>query len=148
MKNENGITLLTLVITITIMVIIGLTVLFTAEGLDVEVEDEMLVAELKTVQHIVLQEWNKKLTLGDDEYNLKGTVLSNANDLENCRIGLEIDEFKTTYDKYYKLTAEQLNQIGVKNVIPETEYLVCYETGEVANISEYKTSTGEILYTK
>jgi len=149
MKNEKGITLLALAITLTVMAIIGLTVFYTAEGLDTEVEDDVLIAELETVHHIVLQEWNKKLTLGD-KYVLKGTVLSNADDLENHRIKLEIKRFKTTYDKYYILTSEQLNQIGAKNVTSETEYLVCYETGEVANIKHYKTrgENSESLYTK
>ena len=64
MKDEKGVTLLALVITLTVMAIIGLTVFYTAEGLDETVDDDVLRAELQTVHHIVLQEWNKKLTLG------------------------------------------------------------------------------------
>lgn len=145
MKSEKGITIISLIVTIVIMAIISSTVLYTANGIDEDIDDDVLIAELKTVHHIVLQEYNKKLTLGE-EYRLKGTQLTTSDELQDHKTSLGIEKFQTTFDKYYKLTQENLNQIGAKNAT--SEYLVCYETGEVANIIEYKTSNGEPLYTK
>lgn len=140
MKNEKGITLLALVITLTIMAIIGLTVFYTAEGLDTEVEDDVLIAELETVHHIVLQEYNKKLTLGDEyEYEGESETLSTP---ENESILDYKNKFGGTV---YELDTEDLNDIGAKNAT--STYWVCYDTGEVLNI-DYTTSTGEVLYTK
>ena len=140
MKNENGITLLALVVTITVMAIIGMTVFYEVNRIDKEIDDDVLIAELKTVYHIVLQEWNKKLTLGDD-YTLKGIKVTDLA-THNVNLGFEL----ATSNTYYELTPNNLNSIGAKNTT--SKYLVCYETGEVANISYYKTSDGEILYTK
>ena len=143
MKNENGVTIMALIITITIMILIVATVLYTASGIDTEVEDDVLIAELKTIHHIVLQEYNKKITLGN-EYDYKGTV-STLEIFDNHSENLGIT-FEEKHDKYYTLIPDDLKALGAKNV--SSEYLVCYETGEVANISYYKTSDGEPLYTK
>lgn len=139
MKNEKGVTLLALVITLTVLAIIGFTVFFTAKELDENVEDDVLIEELKTVQHIVLQEYNKKLTLGD-EYIYKGTKVTNI-ETYNTNLGINL----LTSNSYYELTPDNFKSLRVKNV--SSKYLVCYETGEVVNI-DYKTSGGEILYTK
>ncbi|MBR6505161.1 MAG: hypothetical protein IKT41_05635 [Clostridia bacterium] len=138
MKNENGITILALIVTIVIMSVIGFTVFYSAKGIDDNIDDDILIAELKTVHHIVLQEYNKKLTLGD--YILKGVEVTDLTEY-NTNLGFEL-----TGDNYYKLLPSHLEAIGAKNAT--SSYLVCYETGEVANISTYKTSDGEPLYTK
>ena len=145
MKNENGITLLALVITLTAMAIIGLTIFYAAEGIDTKVEDDALKAELDIVHHIVLQEYNKKLTLGEEYKYIHEETTVTETELENYQTSLNVI-FEKTHDKYYKLTPANLKSLGAKNV--SSDYLVCYETGEVANILKYKTSDGEILYTK
>lgn len=146
MKNENGVTILALVVTITIMAIISFAVFYTAKGINTEIDDDILLAELETVHHIVLQEWNKKLTLGNSyKYIHEETTVTSTN-FDNYKASLSGVTFKKTYDKYYELTPSDLESLGAKNV--SSKYLVCYETGEVANITEYKTDSGEILYTK
>lgn len=165
MKNENGITILALVITIVIMTVITFTVFYTAKGIDENVEDDVLLTELETVHHIVLQEWNKKLTLGT--YTLDGTPVENDADTtaeeegilkEQTKLNQGVESAKqisfkrkptneNRYYEYFKLTPADLKLLGAKNAT--SDYLVCYETGEVANITKYKTSDGEtILYTK
>ena len=68
------------------------------------------------------------------------------------RIDYLVDTLNKYNYEYYildienEVTKEQLEKIGAKNV--SSKYLVCYETGEVANITEYKTDSGDILYTK
>lgn len=137
MKNEKGITLLALAVTMVIIAIIGFTVFYTAEGLDEGVDDDVLLAELQTVHHIVLQEYNKKLTLGD-EYEYKGTIYNGT--IASIFDGTEL----------YILSAEDLKSIGAKNV--SSTYLVCYDTGEVANVDNngesIRMSGDKQLYTK
>ena len=164
MKNEKGITLMALVITLIVIGIISFTVFYTAKGINIDVEDDVLEAELQTVHHIVLQEYSKELTLGEG-YTLIGNPIINSNDSTD-ELGIKQDKLnqgvesskqisfirKTTengverYYEYYKLTPNNLKSLGAKNAT--SDYLVCDETGEVANISKYKTSAGEPLYTK
>jgi len=139
MKNEKGITILALIVTIIVMTIITFTVFYSAKGIDKSTEDDMLFMELKTVQHIVLQEYNKKLVLGD-KYNYIGIPTTNISDY-NQKLGNKLKENTI----YYILGKDDLEKIGAKNVNSKY-YLVCYETGEVANISEFETSDREKLH--
>ena len=139
MKNEKGITILSLIVTLTILAIIGLTIFYTATGIDENVEDDVLIAELETIHHIILQEYNKKLTLSEYEY--KGTTLLATPKYQS------IIDYKDEFvgSNIYEINKENLNDIGAKNV--KSRYWVCYETGEVLNI-DYIKSNGEVLYTK
>ena len=140
MKSENGITLLALIVTLTVIAIIGLTVVYTGRNVKQNTNDDVLLMELQTVHHIVLQEYNKKLTLGDD-YKVVGVKVANISTYNS-----NFENKLSNENTYYILDIYDLESIGAKNV--GSNYLVCYETGEVANITKYSTSTGEVLYTK
>lgn len=140
MKSESGITILALVVTITIMAIIGLTLVYTGEEVNKSTEDDILKAQLQTIHHVILQEYDKKLTLGAD-YNYVGDKVTDIS-AHNLNIGNKLSDENT----YYELDSDDFNAIGLKNIT--SKYLVCYETGEVANITQYTTRTGEILYIK
>lgn len=142
MKSEKGITLSALTITLVIMAIIGLTVFYSGKEINEETKDDLLIAELQTVHHIVLQEYNKELTLGEGNYEYKGTTTLST--IEDSIISQYLtDKFQGV--TVYELDTNALKEIGAKNAT--STYWVCYKTGEVANI-DYTTSTGEVLYTK
>lgn len=143
MKSEKGITLIALAVTTMLMMIIGLTIFNTAYDIDENTKDDLLKAELEQVYHVVLQENSKKQTLGDD-YTYKGTVATTAT-INYYNPYIE-NKFSTDKANYYILNETALEQIGIKKA--SASYLVCYDTGEVANITQGKNSTGEVLYKK
>lgn len=156
MKNEKGITLVTLVITIVVLSII--TSITIASGLDAkkntkDTKSAVLKSELAQVQQIVLetdikykQTKNSNTLLGEKiTFNEAKTTLreiSNSLSLRGEDYDSSLNEDIEIY--YYKIDPELLEQLGIKG--SEQQYIINYSTGEVLNYYTKTTSNGEVLY--
>ena len=153
LKNEKGITLLALVITmIILMILVGITINVGKNGITESREDAML-SELGIVQNAILQRKTKADLTGE---NYPGETITEANinleetieEINNNRTsGEEAISRKDRDDShYYFLSTENggLEELGITN--SEDAYIVNYETGEVINYTTKLTGTGKPLY--
>ena len=150
MRKNQGITLISLIITLIVMSIIATITVATMKkdnNTVKETKSSMKLYELQQIQQIVLENYVKYMQTKNEDYlvGTKCTSLSQLNQYEN---ELNI-QFKDTagegYTNYYYLDSDDalsaLEITGTKD-----RYLVNYKTGEVLNYTEKKTSTGEVLY--
>ena len=148
-RNEKGVTIVALIVTIIVLLIIaGITIGNGMEGAEVAVDNKLLT-ELNMVQHAVLQRYTKVSLTKQDVPGDKIESYSNivVEELKN-EIKLKIAETDYTnldkYEYYYKLNSEHLKDLGVTNTTDT--YIVNYSTGEVINETQKKTKSGELLY--
>lgn len=141
LKENKGITLIALIITIIVLIIIAaIGVRAGRESIRVS-KDNRLLTELDMVQHAVFERYSKYKLINDKSY-LVGTQITYS-------------EAKSTADKmkvvlpenlaYYKLTPTDLKSLGLEQ--SEYVYIVNYANGIVMNATEPETNTGEALYT-
>ncbi len=154
MREEKGITLIALVITIIILSIvagIGIGVM-NGMGRDIrESKSAIAVTDLKKVQQLVLETYTKYMQ-GKNTRLLKGEQIdyNTAKNIAN-EFGVELrqEEYNSSDDAinfYYKLTQYNLREMGMNNVNKDAQYIVNYKTGEVFDNLGKKTITGDVLY--
>lgn len=165
MKNENGITLSALVITIIVIFILAsISINYGVDTLN-ESKAKTLEASLEMVEQAVAEQYVKATEL--NLLNVKTTSkqpatfvgkLLNVNELspelalpDNLKYQKQVElEDKTdiTYaESYYKLTPTDLEKLKIESDDDaKYTYVVNYSTGEVYNASKKKTSFGKLLY--
>ncbi len=136
-KNESGVTLIALVITIIIIIILaGITIDIGSENITKSADNRMK-SELGIVQHAILERYTKA--------ELTGEVLpGKAATDQIAEMEQTITKKDSETSNYYIINQTNANELGLKNI--EYEYIVNYRTGEVFNLTEKTTSTGEALY--
>lgn len=162
MKNQKGITLMGLVVTIVLIIILAGIGLGASVNMVDNVgrsQDATAVSDLQKIQQAIfevytkyMQTKNASLLIGTKmSYNEAKAVEQEFKNLEN---GESISLKQNTYNLdnakpeecYYKLDKEQLIELGMSRVKDKTEYIVNYSTGEVFENFYKKTETGTILY--
>lgn len=146
-RNENGITMIALVITIIVLSIIAsIAIQYSISGGEYSKEKQLL-SDLEVVYHAVYEHYEQYRTTGDETF-LIGTNASNPNDSritwkDNNKYWSSTDIDK----KYYVLTPENLKELGISN--SKDTYIVNYYTGECYN-STVKTTpqNNKVLYKK
>lgn len=145
-KNENGITIISLVITIIMMLILASVTITSIVGRNSVVEDAAdsnKILELQEVQQAVFETYIKYKRTENEEYII-GTKC-NQELLEQYENEVDITLKDTTYNKYYLLNSQDLKKLGLNDSIDS--YIVNYEMGEVFNYTTKKTVDGKALYT-
>lgn len=130
MRNNKGITIVTLVITIVILLIIA--------GVSVEIgnisvtayKDNILESEAKEVQSVAISQYQKYLAVKDKSILLGKKCDENGNETEN--------------GEYYLLDINVLQELGMDK--PKDTYIVKYSTGEVINKTTPQNSKGEAIH--
>ena len=143
-NSTNGITLISLVITIIVLLIIsGISKTGTIRGKD-EAEASSQLSELNMVQHAILERYTKAQITNE---TLPGTtmVISDVQlilDDINSRTGGNI-QLKGKDADYKKLEQSDLEKLGITG---KDTYIVNYSTGEVINETIKVTKAGKALY--
>ena len=143
-KNE-GITLVTLVVTVVLLLIIsGISITGTLRG-HKETEEASQISELNMIQHAILERYTKSQFTKEDL--LPGTEIDKV-EVEgiikeiNSESGENI-ELKGT--KYKQLSKTDLEKLGITK--EDDTFIVNYKTGEVINASKKITKSKKALYT-
>lgn len=152
LKNQKGITLIALVVTIVVLLILaGITINMGTQSIKDSREDTLL-SELGMVQNAILQR-KTKADLTDEAYPGDkidiATVNSVIAEINSQQTGEDIelkDNSEGKENNYYLLTTSNngLNNLGITK--SENEYIVNYETGEVINFTTKVTESGKPLY--
>lgn len=149
MKSNKGITLITLVITMIILLILGGISLTVGNNMIEETQDKKLVSELNMVQHAILEQYAKYQTTKDTSYIKVGNRMELADVKDIARnIGIELVNIPDNYSNkdYYKLDKLSLLKMGIENT--EDEYIVNYISGEVINNTKKHTNDNKALYVR
>ena len=136
MKSIKGITLISLVITIVVLLILaGVTINGSIQGIN-DAKDKKYWSELKTVQHAILER-DTKYKLTKDTNLLVGSELTNSQLPSSINWILKDDTSGDKEKAYYLLTTGALNTLGLKQEVEDDDYkdefIVNYFTGEVYN---------------
>lgn len=131
----DGITLVSLVITIVVLLILaGIVIAMGVSGID-NVKDNILKSELGQIQTAVYERYNLYLSTKDDSY-LVGAPIS-VDDYPELDIMNKENSLKSS--TYYLLTSNDLEKIGLKHSEKSDDFIVNYMTGEVFNITTRET---------
>lgn len=153
-KENKGITLIALVITIIVLLILaGISIgeVSKKKGSINESKNQIALSELTKIQQAVMETYIKYKQLGNANV-LKGTPITSYDEVEGAFNQLES---KYTYDGteetdiskyYYKLQKANLIEMGLSNINNDDEYIVNYSTGEVLNITQKQAIDGSALY--
>lgn len=161
MKNNKGVTLIALTVTIIVLMIIASVATYSGIEALRDAKEEAQISEINMMKQAVVENYTKYQTTKDVMY-LRGNILkyaeiisviNNLNSKSNTAVSLraanygndlnELSEKKIEY--YYELTNNDLSEMGVSQV--EDVYIVNYKTGEVINKTLLTTRTGIPLYT-
>lgn len=149
MKNNKGITLISLVITIIVLLILSGIGLTMGTNMISTSQDKKLISELNMVQHAILEQYAKYQATKDLSYIKVGNKMELA-DVKKIasNIGIELVNIPDTYSNkdYYKLDKLSLLKIGIENT--EDEYIVNYISGEVINNTKKHTNDNKALYVR
>lgn len=143
-RENRGITMVALVITIVLLLIIVGVSLRGILPRRFEAEDNTKISELNMVQHAILERYTKaqltKETLPGESIDISEvqTIINEINTMSDQNIQLKGTEYK-------KLSSDDLISLGIKN--GEDTFIVNYKTGEVINTSLKVTESGKALYT-
>lgn len=142
-RKSKGITLITLIITVVLLLIIsGISITGTLRGHE-ETEEVSQISELNMIQHAILERYTKEQLTKEA---LPGTeisraeveeIIKNINDKSGENIVLKGTEYK-------KLDRSDLKNLGITD--EEDTFIVNYKTGEVINVSKRVTKSGKALY--
>ena len=177
MKNENGITLIALmVIIIVLMILVGIVIYNAVSSLN-EVADDKAKTELLMIQNAVIQQYSyaktkNKVLIKVDENDANKPDCFVGSRIAEISVFLSennfpeeiIDEVENTLnnnmlyyeDFYYSLNVSELNSIGIEKINKNNSnqnklYIVNYSTGEVFDLlsKEYlKGTKNKIVETK
>lgn len=137
-RENKGVTLIALVITIIILLIIAsISIESGITGAEKATENK-LFSELKMVQHAILERYTRVM-LTKEELPGKKLEQQEINELEQKLNGESLKG-----KEYYKITKNNLEELGITETIDE--YIVNYQTGEVYNNTRHKTISGKVLY--
>ena len=143
-KQEKGITLVALVVTIVVLLILaGITIgnLTGGKNQITTARSNVELSELRQIQEIVMEQYIKYKQTGDEKY-LKGDPISKNEVISKINIA-GINVSLKGY-QYYLLNKETLAAMGISGT--DDEYIVNYITGEAINATKWKTSNEDVLY--
>lgn len=147
-KNQKGITIIALVITIIVLLIIASISIGSALNSHQLAAKNKLLTEVEMVQHAALERYTKQVTLGNEnfpgeEYTSKAEIEA---DIDKIKSDTKLSEIlnNTTPGDYYFLDTTALKSLGVTDT--EDSYIINYKLGIAINATVQLTEDGEPLY--
>lgn len=135
-KEQKGITIVSLVITIVILIIITSVTVYTSVSIIKQanlqtINTNMMLIQAKTKTIAEQAKFNK------DTSNYKGTLISDISD--NQKILKLIDNgVIDDASKYYLLSNEDLQELGLQKIDIEDGYAVNYDTEEIIYVKGFE----------
>lgn len=166
MKNENGVTMIILVVTILLLFILAGVGVTAGIGNMSFVTDDKLEIELGIVRQAVTEQYGKAVAVGKMQVNASESDVAfwlgeRITDFSNIQLPKEDSIMQTQQteafyqmasyyypvyqeDFYYRLSPEDLSQIGIGNA--KATYVVNYSTGEIYNETQKVNHESKLLY--
>lgn len=142
-RKNKGITLITLVITMVLLLLIaGISITGTLRGHE-ETKEATQISELNIIQHALYERYTRAALTKEElpgtvvEISEVETLINEINSLSGQSINLKGTEYK-------ELNASDLEKLGIEK--EDDTFIVNYKTGEVINKSQKVTKSGKALY--
>lgn len=134
--NQKGVTIISLVITIILLIIITSITAYTGTGIIKQatlqtINTNMMLIQAKTKTIAEQAKFN------NDTSNYKGTVLSEVSGNEKID-KLVNDRIIEDTSKYYLISQEDLQDMGLEKIDIEDGYIVNYETEEIIYVRGFE----------
>ena len=148
-KNEKGITLIALAITIIVLLILASITVYTGKESITQSKINILLSEVQMVQHAALERYTKEETFsydnypGTKKYTTSQEILNEIGELKNDQKLKEIIT-NTSAQNYYYLTPEDLEELNITNT--ENSYIINYKLGIAINVTKPYTQAGDAVY--
>jgi len=157
MKNNKGITLIALTVTIIVLLIIASVGTYSGVEALRNANEEAQVTELNMLQQAVVENYTKYLATKDSQY-IRGTkvgytdikrIINDMNSQENVTKTVTLKKGNYAADDdisqyYYRLTKRDCENMGLEQV--KDTYIINYSTGEIINSKKLVTKSGTPLY--
>lgn len=150
MKNNKGITMISLSIVVLIMILLASVTAYEANGLISIARVQSVTTDLLLIQ-AKIRIINEKIVFETDEDKklelYVGTKLSEGNSiLEKMKNKSIITTDDISNNNYYLLSKDNLISMGLESKNSNDEYVVDYTTEEVIYVKGVKNSEGKYLY--
>ena len=147
-KNQKGVTMIALIITIIVLLIIASISIGSALNSHETAAKNKLLTEVGMVQHAALERYTKQVTIGNEdfpgeEYTSKSEIEADIDKIKNDSKLSEILN-NTTPEDYYFLNKNALKNLGV--TVTEDSYIINYKLGIAINATVQVTEDGQPLY--
>ena len=136
MKKNKGITLVSLIITVVLLILLAGTTTYVVDRITKTMNVENVKTDLLLIQ-AQIKTIAEKNSFNSEENPLIGTLSS----IDTEKYGVEAER------DYYLLSREDLKTMNLENIEYDNGYYVCYETEEVIYIKGVKNNNGDTLYT-
>lgn len=136
MKKNKGITLVSLIITVVLLILLAGTTTYVVDRITKTMNVENVKTDLLLIQ-AQIKTIAEKNNFNSEENPLIGTLSS----IDTEKYGVEAER------DYYLLSQEDLKTMNLENIEYDNGYYVCYDTEEVIYIKGVKNNNGDILYT-
>ncbi len=156
-RENKGITLIALIITIVVLLIIaGISISGGIEGID-KADDNRAMSDLEKVQHAITERYTK-FELLKDKSLIVGTKVDTLPTLPTPTGDAETPTWKVFQGgtdenltplperEYYRLSKSDLENLGLTGDYKNSSYIVNYYSGEVFDETVQTTSKGIVLY--
>ena len=148
-KNNKGITLVALVITIIILLILASITVYMGSDSIKDSKENILLTEVRMVQHAALERYTQESLMNSNI--LPGTPYSSMDEIKNDITELSSEEKLTnllnnnqTPSDYYYLETADLEEMQITNT--EDSYIINYKLGLAINVTTPKTALGKPVY--
>ena len=147
-KNQKGVTMIALIITIIVLLIIASISIGSALNSHETAAKNKLLTEVGMVQHAALERYTKQVTIENEdfpgeEYTSKSEIEADIDKIKNDSKLSEILN-NTTPEDYYFLDKNALKNLGV--TVTEDSYIINYKLGIAINATVQVTEDGQPLY--
>ena len=146
LKESKGITIISIIITVTILVLLSGVTIYIAKNLVFNAKVENITTDLLLIQ-AKCKIISEKTNFDSQSNNLKGTKLSDS--LISTNVQNLIDNGtipNTELQNYYLLSQDDLNDIGLNQLKAQDGYIVNYQTQEIIYAQGVKKDDGTMQY--
>lgn len=148
-KNQKGVTMIALIITIIVLLIIASISIGSALNSHETAAKNKLLTEVGMVQHAALERYTQESLMNSNI--LPGTPYSSMDEIKNDITELSSEEKLTnllnnnqTPSDYYYLETADLEEMQITNT--EDSYIINYKLGLAINVTTPKTALGKPVY--
>ena len=146
LKESKGITIISIIITVTILVLLSGVTIYIAKNLVFNAKVENITTDLLLIQ-AKCKIISEKTNFDSQSNNLKGTKLSDSSISTNVQNLIDNGTIPNTeLQNYYLLSQDDLNDIGLNQLKAQDGYIVNYQTQEIIYAQGVKKDDGTMQY--
>ncbi len=148
-KNNKGISIISLIIIVVIMILLASITAYEANSIVTTAKEQSITTNLLLIQ-AQIRIINEKTVFENEEQKkqelLLGEQISNNSSMVNTMKDKGIISEEENIEKFYILSQENLEEMGLNTLNASDGYIVNYETEEVIYIYGVKNSSGKYVY--